>query len=305
MKDLANKVNKVKYFLLFNIIYEMNSGLNENKKFDNAYEELEKIGELLKKKVKVVELNEQYKDPFKKIKEKLSNNEERSKEFIKYLIDYHATNDETLIDELTILFKSKKYEMDIKSIIFFFEYLQKDNIKWNDKLEIIQKSWEEDFKTIKNDLNNLKRNEIYDYTNIKNYNKLFTCLYDKKESIDCLFSKTSPEILKLKDKIQPTDRTISIQDVLDTEKYVFIINKMKDLKDNFKIFEYIKKLSDKEILQFDNYSRIYSSIKELDSNDDFEENVFDKVNNIIKDATFNILQDEENFLYYNEKKKKK
>ena len=80
---------------------------------------------------------------------------------------------------------------------------------------------------------------------------------------------------------------------------------MKDLKDNFKIFEYIKKLSDKEILQFDNNSRIYSSIIELDSNDDFEENVFDKVNNIIKDVTFNILQDEENFLYYNEKEKKK
>ena len=103
----------------------MNSGKDENKKFDNAYEELEKIGELLKKKVKVLELNEQYKDTFKKTKEKLSNTEERSKEFIKYLIDYYAINDETLIDELTILFKSKKYEMDIKSIIFFFEYLQK------------------------------------------------------------------------------------------------------------------------------------------------------------------------------------
>ena len=125
LKDLANKVNKVKNFLLFNTIYEMNSGKDENKKFDNAFKELEKIGELLKKKIKVVDLNEQYKDPFKKIKEKLSNNEERSKEFIKYLIDYYAINDETLIDELTILFKSKKYEMDIKSIIFFFEYLQK------------------------------------------------------------------------------------------------------------------------------------------------------------------------------------
>ena len=81
----------------------MNSGKDENKKFDNAYEELEKIGELLKKKVKVLELNEQYKDTFKKTKEKLSNTEERSKEFIKYLIDYYAINDETLIDELTIL----------------------------------------------------------------------------------------------------------------------------------------------------------------------------------------------------------
>ena len=103
----------------------MNSGKDENKKFDNAYEELEKIGELLKKKVKVVELNEQYKDTFKKIKEKLSNNEERSKEFIKYLIDYYAINDETLIDELTILFKSKKYEMDIKSYYILFRISSK------------------------------------------------------------------------------------------------------------------------------------------------------------------------------------
>ena len=60
----------------------------------------------------------------KKIKEKLSNNEERSKEFIKNLTDYYNIEDENLIDELTILFKSKKYEMDIKSIIFFFEYFE-------------------------------------------------------------------------------------------------------------------------------------------------------------------------------------
>jgi len=79
---------------------------------------------------------------------------------------------------------------------------------------------------------------------------------------------------------------------------------MKNLKLNFKIFEYIKQLSNIEISQFENYSKIYSSIIELDSNEDFEDNIFDKVNNIIKDATFNILQDEENFLYYNDKEKK-
>ena len=38
--------------------------------------------------------------------------------------------------------------------------------------------------------------ELY-YTNIKNYNKLFTCLNDKKEVIDYLFSKTRAELLKL------------------------------------------------------------------------------------------------------------
>ena len=79
---------------------------------------------------------------------------------------------------------------------------------------------------------------------------------------------------------------------------------MKEIKDNFKIFEYIKHLDDKTIRQFENYSKIYSLIIELDLNEDFEENVFDKVINIIEDATFNILQDEGNFLYYNIKTKK-
>ena len=310
LKDLAERVNKVKNFLLFNIIYEMKSGKDENKNFDNAYEKLEEIGKKLKNKTNIIELNNLYKDIFKKIKEKLSNNEERSQELIKNLIDYYqidVKNDKDnkeLIDNLTILFKSKKYEMDIKSIIFFFEYFEKGNTEWNNKLKINLKSWEEDFNSIKKDLNNLKANEIYDYTNIQNYNKLFTCLYDKKEAIDFLFSKTSSEILKLKDKIQPTDRTISIKDILDTENCVSIIIKMKDLKLNLKIFEYIKQLNNKEISQFENYSKIYSSIIELDSNEDLEDNIFDKVNNIIKDATFNILQDEENFLYYNDEKKK-
>ncbi len=65
---------------------------------------------------------------------------------------------------------------------------------------------------------------------------------------------------------------------------------MKILKDNFKIFEYIKGLDkdEKTIQQFENYSKIYSSIFELVSNEDISENVYDKVVTIITDATFNI-----------------
>ena len=79
---------------------------------------------------------------------------------------------------------------------------------------------------------------------------------------------------------------------------------MKDLKQNSRIFEYIKALSDNVISQFKNYYKIYSSIIELDSDDDFEDNAIDKVNNIIKEATCNILKDEEKFMYYNDKEKK-
>ena len=67
MNDL---VNKVKNFLLFNILYEMKSGKDENKNFENAYDKLEEIGQKLKSKTNIIELNNLYKDIFKKIKEK-------------------------------------------------------------------------------------------------------------------------------------------------------------------------------------------------------------------------------------------
>jgi hypothetical protein len=35
---------------------------------------------------------------------------------------------------LIIIFKSKKFELDINSMIFFFGYFQTDNKDWNDKL---------------------------------------------------------------------------------------------------------------------------------------------------------------------------
>ena len=78
---------------------------------------------------------------------------------------------------------------------------------------------------------------------------------------------------------------------------------MKDkIQDNFKIFNYIKTMDEKIISQFENYSKIYSSVIELFTNqEDIEGNVYDKVISIITDATFNIYQDSENFLYNDEK----
>ena len=87
----------------------MNSGKNENKNFENAYETLEKIEIYLKDRTNIIELNNNYKDIFKKIKEKLSNNEDEANDFIKKFEMYFNIYNTNLIDELTILFKSKKY----------------------------------------------------------------------------------------------------------------------------------------------------------------------------------------------------
>ena len=167
--------------------------------------------------------------------------------------------------------------MDINSIIFFFEYFQKDNKDWNNKLDkekfkdlfIISMEKENapnnDFKSIKSFLIELKNNKIYDYNNIENYNKLFTCLYEKNEAIDFLFSKIGQNITYLYDRIQPTDRTISIKDIKFTEECILAFKKMKDLEDNFRIFDYIKSMSKDQIYKFENYSRIYSSVIELET----------------------------------------
>ena len=303
LKDTVKKIEQVKNFFLFKIIYAMDPMKNERKKFENAYETLEQIKKDLKDNISITTLNNKYKEIFKKIKEKLSNNEDRANDFIKELINYCEISNTNLIDELTIFFKSKIYELDINSIIFFFEnYFEKDNKDWNDRLPPTdyKNKWEENFQNIKEDLNKLRENGIYDYKNIGKYNKLFTCLYDKKFAIDFLFSQTSDEIHKLKDKINPINRKINTKDIIDIEKCIFAITEMRALKNNFKIIEYIKRLDDKTISQFENYSKIYSSIIKLEvTDDDISDIVYDKVINIIRDATFNIFQDTENIIYKN------
>ena len=310
LDDTITKVEKVKNNLLFNVIYEdLNVGKNEGANFDKAYKKLKDIGKLLEKDTDIDKLynNKEYKNIFDKIKKKLSNNEQRAKDFIESMISYYNIKDKNLIDELTILFKIEKYKMDISSIIFFFEYFQKDNQEWNNKLDkekfknLFMISMEKenaqtnDFKNIKTFLIELKNNKIYDYNNIENYNKLFTCLYDKSEAIDFLFSKIDQDIKILYDRIQPTDRTISIKDIKYTEECISAFKKMKKLEDNFRIFDYIKSMDEDMISKFENYSRIFSSVIELDTFYDNSQNLFEEVHDKIKEETFNIFQDSDSF----------
>ena len=314
LKDLADKIKSVKKFLLFQVIYEKNPGKDENERFDNAYNKLCTIKSLLNKgtdKIDDIINNKDFKDIInpliiKEIREKLSKKEDKAvKEFEETLENYFNIKDKNLMNELTILFKAKKYEIDINGIIFFFEYFQKDNEKWNELLpkKDYQKKSENGFNHIKKDLILLQEKGIYDYKEIKPYNEIFTCLYEKSEAIDFLFKKTTDDIKELKKKIQPTDRTIDIKDIESTEECIYDITEMKSLKDNFKIFSYIKKMPQERIDNFKTYSKIYNSIIELDdSADELEDNVHAQVLKLIKNSKLIILQDTEIFLYYDEAK---
>lgn len=79
---------------------------------------------------------------------------------------------------------------------------------------------------------------------------------------------------------------------------------MKNRKDNFKIFAYIKSMTQERIDNFETYSKVYNSIIELDdSADELEDNIHSQVLKLIKNSTLNILQETEIFLYYDEVKK--
>jgi hypothetical protein len=45
--------------------------------------------------------------------------------------NYFEIKDQDLINKLIIIINSKKYEIDVQSIIFFFQSFQLDNNMWN------------------------------------------------------------------------------------------------------------------------------------------------------------------------------
>ena len=305
LQKTAEKINNVKNFLLFQVIYEKNAGIDEYKNFNTCWVKLEEIRKSFENNKDATKIYETYKEIFDKIREKITNNVDKAQQFIEDLKIYFKINDEKLIDKLTILFKSKKYEKDINSIIFFFSYFEKDNKKWNEILS--EKKYKDlsnySFEDILKKLKELEDNEIYNYKEIKKYNELFTCLFEKNEALEFLIEKIGQNIDDLKDRIQPSDKRIKIQNVIETEKCIYHMTQMKKMNDNFKIFSYIKHNLDKNAIeQFVSYSKNYETIIELDRYYDSSENFYKDVNDIIKENfTINISQDSQSFFYTNEK----
>ena len=301
---VVKDVEKVKKLLLFRVLYDEALGSDQENRFKEASNKLEVIKKLFKKEdVSASEIYKENKDIFNKIKEMLSVNESKADIFIKQMVDYFEIKEKKeLINQLSLIFKSKKYELDLKSIIYFFDSLnfQKDtNDDFKKKLDKkYEKLSEMDIVDLKNNLEELKTNKIYDYENT-NTNKnfiLFTSLYEKKEAIDFLSSKTNQDINALKKRIDPTNRTITIKNIQDTEECLNIFNEFKTMS-NSKIFEKIKTLSEEQISKFEIFSKNYSSIIELDTNDDSSLNLYNQVYNYLQDATFIFRQDNEDFSY--------
>ena len=164
-------------------------------------------------------------DIFKNIKNELSKKDEYIiDKFITQMIEYFEIKDKHTILDLEILIKSKKYEVIIKSIKYFFDCLNK-------KLVL----------------------PTYLYLSDMNLTKIKSVL--SKIDIDLKQS--------LQYKLDPYNKNISIKDIDDTNECLLHFKSIINMKSQ-EILDYIKHLDEDIINKFINYSSHYNFIIELD-----------------------------------------
>ena len=307
----AKDVDLVQDFLLFKVIYDNAKGKNQDIRFKKANEKMDEIKKSFVEENKTIdEIYENNKVIFDDIKKKLVNNEQRATQFFTtfevFLFGENKENKESeknkkLMDDLTLFFNGKKYELDLKGIFYFFNCLNKEDEWYKNLAKNYEKLSEKKLEELKQNLEQLKKEGIYEHEKKNNYSKLFTSLYEKKEAIVFLSKKigedTNKFIDELSDRIDPNSPTLTVQKICDTAKCIEVFKQFQTKKDNKEIFEYIKTLNPEQINAFESFSKVFQSIIFLDRNENSALNIFDQVDKIIKNAKFLFLQETEIFSY--------
>ena len=312
LKQISIDINKIKDFLLFKKIFEKSTGKNQEQRYQDAKSKLDEIKNSFitksssneKSTDKKQQSNEEplstieeiilvkYKDIFDEIKEELSKKEDSvSNGFIEKMISIcNITNNETK-EDLNILIKSKKYEIVVKSIKFFFENFGSKKLILPKNIELSKMN----LKQLNTNLKVLKGSNIFDYSTDSYFYKVFTSFYEKKEAIDFLISKIDTNIANLKDKLDPTVKSISIKDIEDSIQCLNHFTLLIKKEDALEIINYIKYLDETHIDKFVSYSKHYPSIIELDRKN--EKDIFEEVYTMIEDAKLIFDLDNEYFCY--------
>ena len=298
LNSLCELITIVKDFLLFKKIFENAQGSDQAERFDDARNKLQELKEKFGTNLKIETIfnDEKFANTFKNIKEELGRKTEiKSKEFIDQMIKYFNIEDKAAQLDLKIIINSKKHENVVKSIKYFFDnFLDKKLLDLPDNINLSDMN----LITLKRTLSDLKKKGIYDYVSITSNYDVFTAFYEKKQAIDFLISKIDSDAKefsqKLKDKLDPTNRSISIKDIDDTIKCLKVFQDFKKL-DALAILNYITLLQQDQIKIFKSYSKKFGSIIEL--NERKEEDRFEKVYDIIQDSSLLFNLDNEDFLY--------
>lgn len=121
----------------------------------------------------------------------------------------------------------------------------------------------------------------------------------KNELLYFLISKinidTNKFINTIKDKLDPTKRSISIKVINDTIECLCYFKNLYIWIDSSKIIDYLKELDVETIKKYESYSKKYPSIIELDIKN--EKDVFEKIYQIIQDTSLIFKLENEDFWY--------
>ena len=314
LKTTCDEINKVKDFLLFKKIFEKAKGKDQEERFKDALGKLKMVKKSFEEakfnietifKFEDAEDSKKFEIIFENIKDELSKKEDsQSDKFINQMIDYFNIKDENQRKDLMIIIKSKKYEIVVKSIKFFCEDCLKKKLKsLPDDIELSKMNLPVLRRTLKDLRNPQKYIYDYDFESDSPFYEVFTSFYDRKEAIDFLLEKIklNSNFNDLKNKLDPTNRSLSIKDIEDA---IICLNQFSNFKDKngYEIIEHIKYLDEEIIKKLISYSKHYPSIKELDNKN--EKDIFEKIYIIIEDASLIFKLDGEIFRYTNDDEKK-
>ena len=303
-RDLCTQIDEVKDFLLFKKIFEKAQGKDQEALFKNAYTKLISLKGKFRENPKNIEAiinDKDYENIFKDIKEELGRKDEiKTDEFLKQMKKHFTITDENAIDDIKMLIKSKKYEMIVNSIDYFFRYILNKDLNLPEKMRNLSN---QPLTYLKSALEELSKKDYYDYKSNSSYYRIFTSIYEKKEAIDFLLRKIkessdSKNFKNLNDQLQkkldPTNRSITIKDISDMIYCLKHVNKLlnKDIPD---IIKYLKDLNEEDIKKFESFSKKFVSIIALDKKS--EGDSFKEVYDIINEATFLFHLDSEDLKY--------
>ena len=135
---LCEKINEVKDFLLFKKIFEKAQGQDQADRFNGACEKLNSLKTTFTggpKNIEAIINDKAYGNIFKDIKEELGRKDEiKSDEFLEQMKKYFTITDKNAINDLKMLIKSKKYEMIVNSIDYFFRYFLNKDLNLPEKM---------------------------------------------------------------------------------------------------------------------------------------------------------------------------
>jgi len=297
IKKKVEKINKIKDSSIFKKILQKAQGSNEELRWETALKKLEPEFMAMRRQIQTVD--------------------DKSKKEFQIIIDFLGLkDDEQTKKDLKYIEDSSGAEGDITSMIFFC-----DNFKLNDndrnKNEIKNKPDLEDLlrevytniksnNSKKENLNKLKNENIYNCEKKGIDIEFFNLFNNQKEAIDFLLTKTHENLEIIKDKIISIDNAVKASDIVEVDDCIdFFNNILRNCKDNYELFEKIKKIEKNLLDKFKNFIRIFPSLVELDNNSDNSYILYIQANKYFREAKYYISLNYEEKYSYIEKNEEK